>query len=64
VEHPITEAVTGVDLVHEMLRIAAGRPLKLKQADVAAPAGWALEARVYAEDPGRRARARGDAGAA
>jgi acetyl-CoA carboxylase, biotin carboxylase subunit len=50
VEHPITELVTGVDLVHEQLRIAAGEPLRLKQEDVR-PQGWAMECRIYAEDP-------------
>src|SRR5271154_6966085 len=52
VEHPVTELVTGVDLVEEMIRSAAGEPLRLKQADVKL-AGWAVEARVYAEDPTR-----------
>ena len=52
VEHPVTELVTGVDLVEEMIRSAAGEPLRLNQADVKL-AGWAVEARVYAEDPTR-----------
>ena len=52
VEHPVTELVTGVDLVEEMVRSAAGEPLRLKQADVKL-AGWAVESRVYAEDPTR-----------
>src|SRR5271170_4318944 len=52
VEHPVTELVTGVDLVEEMIRSAAGEPLRLKQADVKL-AGWAVEIRVYAEDPTR-----------
>src|SRR5262249_32375892 len=52
VEHPVTEMVTGIDLVEKMIRIAAGEKLKLAQADVAMT-GWALEARVYAEDPAR-----------
>jgi propionyl-CoA carboxylase alpha subunit len=52
VEHPVTELVTGIDLVEEMIRIAAGEPLRLKQADVKLK-GWAVEARVYAEDPAR-----------
>ena len=52
VEHPVTELVTGVDLVEEMIRVAAGEPLRLKQADVKLT-GWAVEARVYAEDPTR-----------
>src|SRR5271170_5688187 len=52
VEHPVTELVTGVDLVEEMIRSAAGEPLRLKQADVNLT-GWAVESRVYAEDPTR-----------
>jgi acetyl-CoA carboxylase biotin carboxylase subunit len=48
VEHPITELTTGVDLVHEMLRVAAGEELSLAPAE---RRGVALEARVYAEDP-------------
>jgi propionyl-CoA carboxylase alpha chain len=52
VEHPVTELVTGVDLVEEMIRSAAGEPLRLKQADVQLR-GWAVESRVYAEDPTR-----------
>ncbi|KAJ2486733.1 hypothetical protein IWW37_005512 [Coemansia sp. RSA 2050] len=51
VEHPITELVTGLDLVEEMIRSAAGLPLTTtKQSDVRMD-GWAIEARVYAEDP-------------
>jgi len=50
VEHPITECITGVDLVHQMIRSAYGYPLKLKQEDVGIR-GWAFENRVYAEDP-------------
>jgi acetyl-CoA carboxylase biotin carboxylase subunit len=50
VEHPVTEAVTGVDIVAEQLALAEGRPLRLKQADVAL-AGHAIEVRVNAEDP-------------
>ncbi len=52
VEHPVTELVTGVDLVEEMIRSAAGEPLRLKQGDVKV-VGWAVESRVYAEDPTR-----------
>ena len=52
VEHPVTELVTGVDLVEEMIRSAAGEPLRLKQSDVKLT-GWAVESRVYAEDPTR-----------
>jgi len=50
VEHPITEMITGVDLVELMLRSAAGQVLPLKQEDVPIK-GWAIESRVYAEDP-------------
>ncbi len=52
VEHPVTELVTGLDLVEWMIRIAAGEKLTIQQADVHAK-GWAIEARVYAEDPYR-----------
>ncbi len=52
VEHPVTEEVTGLDLVEEMIRIAAGEPLRIRQEDVRMT-GWAIEARVYAEDPQR-----------
>jgi acetyl-CoA carboxylase biotin carboxylase subunit len=50
VEHPVTEAVTGVDLVRAQIEIAAGRPLHLRQEDVV-QRGWAIECRIYAEDP-------------
>ena len=50
VEHPVTEMVTGLDLVELMIRIAAGEKLPLAQKDVTL-SGWAVEARVYAEDP-------------
>ena len=50
VEHPITEYITGIDLVEQMIRVASGYPLKHKQSDISIN-GWALEARVYAEDP-------------
>ncbi|HLK23866.1 MAG TPA: acetyl-CoA carboxylase biotin carboxylase subunit, partial [Caulobacteraceae bacterium] len=53
VEHPVTELITGVDLVEQMIRIAAGEPLSLGQDDLAIR-GWAVESRVYAEDPLRR----------
>ncbi len=52
VEHPVTELVTRLDLVEEMIRVAAGEPLRLAQEDVHM-SGWAVEARVYAEDPTR-----------
>ncbi|HET7714956.1 MAG TPA: acetyl/propionyl/methylcrotonyl-CoA carboxylase subunit alpha [Bauldia sp.] len=52
VEHPVTELVTGIDLVEQMIRVAAGEPLSIRQEDVAFN-GWAIEARVYAEDPYR-----------
>jgi propionyl-CoA carboxylase alpha chain len=52
VEHPVTEMVTGLDLVEHMIRIAAGEKLKIKQKDVELN-GWAIEARVYAEEPER-----------
>ena len=50
VEHPITEYITGIDLVHQMVRIAKGHPLKHAQKDVQIR-GWAVESRVYAENP-------------
>jgi propionyl-CoA carboxylase alpha chain len=52
VEHPVTELITGLDLVEQMILIAAGEKLALAQEDVA-PSGWAIEARIYAEDPFR-----------
>jgi propionyl-CoA carboxylase alpha chain len=52
VEHPVTELVTGIDLVEQMIRVAAGEELKIKQSDVKLT-GWAVESRVYAEDPYR-----------
>ena len=52
VEHPVTEMITGLDLVEQMIRIAAGEPLSLKQEDVTIN-GWAIESRLYAEDPVR-----------
>ncbi len=52
VEHPVTEMVTGVDLVEMMIRAAAGEPLGLAQEEVKIR-GWAVETRIYAEDPWR-----------
>ena len=53
VEHPVTELITGLDLVEQMMRIAAGERLAFCQEDVRFE-GWAVEARVYAEDPAAR----------
>ena len=52
VEHCVTELVTGIDLVEQMIRVAAGEKLSFSQKDVTLN-GWALEARIYAEDPSR-----------
>jgi len=52
VEHPVTELVTGIDLVEQMIRVAAGEKLSIKQSDVKLN-GWAIESRIYAEDPYR-----------
>jgi len=52
VEHPVTEMITGVDLVEEMIRVAAGEKLRYGQKDITFK-GWAVESRVYAEDPSR-----------
>ncbi|WGR74529.1 MULTISPECIES: acetyl/propionyl/methylcrotonyl-CoA carboxylase subunit alpha [unclassified Bradyrhizobium] len=52
VEHPVTELVTGIDLVEQMIRVAAGEKLTIAQKDVTLT-GWAVESRLYAEDPFR-----------
>ncbi len=52
VEHPVTELITGVDLVEQMIRVAAGKKLEMSQEDVKLN-GWAIESRLYAEDPKR-----------
>jgi propionyl-CoA carboxylase alpha chain len=53
VEHPVTELITGIDLVEQMIRVAAGEPLAFSQEDLTID-GWAIEARIYAEDPYRK----------
>ena len=52
VEHPVTEMITGLDLVEQMIRVAYGEALSFKQEDLKIN-GWAMESRVYAEDPYR-----------
>ena len=52
VEHPVTELITGIDLVEQMIRVAAGEPLSLSQGEIRLN-GWAVESRIYAEDPVR-----------
>ncbi len=52
VEHPVTEMVTGIDLIQQQIRIAGGEKLNITQADII-PKGWALECRINAEDPER-----------
>ena len=52
VEHPVTELITGLDLVEEMINVAAGKTLRHKQSDIGIH-GWAMESRLYAEDPYR-----------
>ena len=52
VEHPVTELITGVDVVEQMISIAAGKPLSISQKDIKL-SGWAIESRLYAEDPYR-----------
>jgi propionyl-CoA carboxylase alpha chain len=52
VEHPVTELITGIDIVEQMIRVAAGEPLPFRQADIGIN-GWAIESRLYAEDPYR-----------
>jgi propionyl-CoA carboxylase alpha chain len=53
VEHPVTELITGVDLVEQMIRVAAGERLGFDQSDLSIE-GWAIESRIYAEDPYRK----------
>ena len=52
VEHPVTELITGVDLVEQMIRVANGEPLSITQDDIGIT-GWSIESRLYAEDPYR-----------
>ncbi|HEY8571352.1 acetyl/propionyl/methylcrotonyl-CoA carboxylase subunit alpha [Phenylobacterium sp.] len=52
VEHPVTELITGIDLVEQMIRVAAGQKLAFQQKDLKIN-GWAVESRIYAEDPYR-----------
>ncbi|WP_029032135.1 acetyl-CoA carboxylase biotin carboxylase subunit [Salinarimonas rosea] len=52
VEHPVTEMITGIDLVEEMIRVAAGERLRFAQDDIQLK-GWSIESRIYAEDPTR-----------
>jgi acetyl-CoA carboxylase biotin carboxylase subunit len=52
VEHPVTEMITGVDLIKEQIRVASGLPLTLKQEDIVF-SGHAIECRINAEDPDR-----------
>ncbi len=52
VEHPVTELITGIDLVEQMIRVASGEKLSFEQKDIAMN-GWAMESRIYAEDPYR-----------
>ena len=52
VEHPVTELITGIDLVEQMILVATGKPLSITQKDIKLT-GWAIESRLYAEDPYR-----------
>lgn len=52
VEHPVTEMITGVDIIKEMISVAAGNPLSVRQEDIAIN-GWSIECRINAEDPDR-----------
>jgi len=53
VEHPVTEMITGIDLIKEMIRVAAGEPLSIKQEDIVLN-GWSIECRINAEDPEKK----------